>query len=179
MGKISTNRIPDLIRRLYAVRNKLAGIFPVFDPKWTLFSEAEVGQAWAAYLYGLRVWTARDSKSPNAATRRGEPVQVIVWADARGARDCPVDVARSAEKLVAILLSADGLPRVVYNGPAQPRVARGGDGSSLTWGRLGRLMKQVPSRERIPLVSPVPGKRSVWCRHSGRLSFPPPAPNLW
>jgi len=39
------------------------------------------------------------------------------------------------------------------------------------------LMKNVPNRDRIPLVRSVPGKRSGWRRHAGRQSFPPPAPD--
>jgi len=69
--------LPGLMRRLFAARNTLAGLFPCFNPSSTFFEMTPIAQAWAAYMFDLRVWSVRNTRvAVNAMTKSGELVQV-------------------------------------------------------------------------------------------------------
>ncbi|MBI5330310.1 MAG: hypothetical protein HZB71_06825 [Betaproteobacteria bacterium] len=118
-----TERVPALIRSLYALVAEFEKLFPgrPFTPDGHLVGS--IGEVIAAHRYGLMLHNA-SAETHDAMAPNGRQVQV------KATQGKSVALRSSPEQLVVLLLNRQGEAEEVYNGP--------GD---LVWAQCGAMQK--------------------------------------
>ena len=139
--------IPDLIRELYSVVDRLEALFPErkFTPDGHLVGS--IGVVLATHHYGV---SPLPDSAPihDAQAADGRMVQIkLTQAGSVGLRAEP-------EHLLVLLLSRDGAVSEVYNGPGYLAWSKAGKMQSngqrsISGTRLRELMNSVPQEARL------------------------------
>lgn len=144
----SIDRIPELMKRLYAIVDELETLFP--GRLFTLDGHlvGSIGEVWASYLYGVILADAstpgHDGRAPN-----GSLVQVkATQGNSIGLRSQP-------DHLLVLQLNRSGNPAEIYSGPGRlPWDAAGRRQSngqrSISVSTLRELASSVSVTHRLP-----------------------------
>ena len=144
-----TERVPELVGRLYALVGEFQALFPgrSFTPDGHLVGS--IGEVLAAYRYNLLLHTASKA-GHDAVARDGRQVEV------KATQGSSVALRSEPEHLLVLHLGKDGRATEIYNGPGatvwercgrmQPNGQR-----AISLFRLRELMSSVPSSHRLPL----------------------------
>jgi hypothetical protein len=145
-----TNRIPELIQRVYSIVGELEELFPGkrFTPDGHLVGS--IGEVLAAHRYGLELLPS-SSEGHDAISRSGVRVQVkTTQGDTIALRSEP-------EHLIVLRILPDGTATEVFNGPgsdpwrAAGKVQKNGQ-RPVSLNRLRDIMENVPSEARLEVV---------------------------
>lgn len=142
-----TQRVPELVGRLYALVAEFEALFPgrSFTPDGHLVGS--IGEVIAAHRYGLLLHTASRA-GHDAVAADGRQVEV------KATQGSSVALRSMPEHLVVLYLGRDGQATEVFNGPgAIVWAACGGiqkNGQrAISLFRLRTLMKEVSSSQRL------------------------------
>lgn len=165
---MNTKRFPEIIIELYRLTEELENMFPGrhFTPDGHLVGS--IGEALAAYHYGVELLTA--SSKGQDATWQGCSVEI------KATRGDRVALRHRPERLLVLKLHADGTWSQVYNGLGDAvwdlfagKTLPVNGQHSVQIKKLQELMKNVPQAQQIPLshpvVTPYIGKKLVTTRH--------------
>ena len=148
---MDTERLPQIIMELYQLTNELEDMFPGrhFTPDGHLVGS--IGEALAAYHYGLELLTA-SSKGEDA---KWKSFSVEIKAT-QGNR---VAFRHPPERLLVLKLHLDGTWTEIYNGPGDVvwslfsgKTVPSNGQYSVGIGTLKNLMNDVSEDQRIPLI---------------------------
>lgn len=141
------DRVPETVRKLYAIVSELEGLFPGrhFTPDGHLVGS--LGEVWAAFLYGIELSGAssagHDGRAPD-----GRLVQI------KATQGRSVGLRSQPDHLIVLQLDGTGRAAEVYNGPGKaPWDAAGPTQSNgqrfIGVKALRGLMKDVPPDLRL------------------------------
>lgn len=144
-------RFPVLLGNVYAAVDELEKMFPGrhFTPDGHMVGS--IGEALAAYYYGITLFTA------SAKGHDGKVDDRLVQVKATQAK--MISISSEPDFLLVLKISRDGSFKEVYNGPGapvwalvchKPRPKNGQYQVSLSM--LTRLMSSVPETMRIPRI---------------------------
>jgi hypothetical protein len=148
---MDTERLPKIIIELYRLTNELETMFPGrhFTPDGHLVGS--VGEALAAYYYGLELLTA----SCKGEDARWQGLSVEIKAT-QGNR---VALRHPPEHLLVLKLHLDGTWTEIYNGPGDTvwklfnsKTLPSNGQYSVGLGTLKTLMEAVSPNQKIPLA---------------------------
>lgn len=143
-------QIPELIRELYSVVNKLSALYP--DRKFTPDGHlvGSIGEVVAAYDYNLTLLPSSAEKH-DAISQDGKLVQIKTTQTNR------VALRSQPDYLLVLYLNKTGDITEIYNGPGeQPWNAAGNIQKNgqrpIAFNRLSDIMKSVKQQDRIPKI---------------------------
>jgi hypothetical protein len=146
-------RVPDLVRRLYALVSEFETCFPgrPFTPDGHLVGS--LGEVLAAHQYGLKLLPC--SAEVHDARADGEKLVQI-----KATQGSSVALRSEPQHLLVLRILQDGTTEESYNGPGALAWAHVGPPQkngqrSISLSKLRRLMEQVSPDDRLPLL---PGK---------------------
>lgn len=152
MKKTSIDRIPGLVKRLYAIVAELEDAFPgrKFTPDGHLVGS--LGEVLAAYFYALELLPA-SSEGHDAIAADGRRIQI------KATQGRTVGLRCQPEHLLVLRLLPNGSFEETYNGPghlpwdAAGRMQKNGQ-RAVSLSRLSSLMEDVPVHRRMPARTP-------------------------
>lgn len=141
------DRVPDLVRRLYALVGELEALFPgrKFTPDGHLVGS--IGEVIAAHRYGLELLAA-STEAHDAKASDGSQVEV------KATQGSGVALRAEPQHLLVLHLAEDGSSSEVFNGPGALAWAHCGamqkNGQRpISLSKLRKLMEQVPNSQRL------------------------------
>jgi hypothetical protein len=148
----STNKIPDLVRRLHAITQELSRLFP--GRPFTLDGHlvGSIGEVIAAYRYGLSLLPP-SSSTHDARAPDGRLVQV------KATQGKSVALRENPDFLIVVRLHSNGTSEDIYNGPGKPvwdscgRMQKNGQ-RPISLAKLRQLNQSVRESTRIPRTYP-------------------------
>jgi hypothetical protein len=148
---MSTDAIPSLVARLYAIVDELERLFPGrhFTPDGHLVGS--LGEVWAAYLYGLHLAPA-STRGYDGTCPDGRCVQV------KATQTNGIALSSEPQWLIVLKLARNGTPTEVFNGPGGPvwkacgKMGKNGQ-RQVALSTLRRLMASIPENSRIPRIA--------------------------
>jgi len=149
--RMDLSRFPELLRSIYSAVDELESMFPGrhFTPDGHLVGS--IGEAFAMYYYGVKLYSASNVAHDGEA--EGRMVQVKATQ-----RKC-ISISSEPEHLLVLRLKRDGTFVEEYNGPGaaawalvslKPRPRNGQYQISLA--TLRKLMPLVSSDQKLPRV---------------------------
>mgnify|MGYP001130455131 CR=1 FL=1 len=154
---MDTTRFPELIRDIYAAVDELEQMFPGrhFTPDGHMVGS--IGEAIAAYYYGIELLPASAKRHDGKVN--GRRVQVKTTQGKR------IAISSEPQYLLVLQLTREGDFREIYSGPGSHVWARVSGKPVPKNGQyqvglstLSRLMELVPDDERIQRVRPIDPK---------------------
>ncbi len=151
---MNTKRLPEIIIKLYRLTEELEQMFPGrhFTPDGHLVGS--IGEALAAYHYGVELLTA--SSKGQDATWQGHSIEI------KATQGDSVALRHPPERLLVLKLHPDGTWSEVYNGLGAAvwslfdgKTLPANGQYSVRLSTLKKLMESSSQSERIPLVQPV------------------------
>lgn len=117
------DRVPELVRRLYALVAEFESIFPgrAFTPDGHLVGS--IGEVIAANQYGLKLHTA-SVETHDAVTPDGRQVQIKATQGKSAA------LRAEPDHLIVLHLNKEGEAQEIFNGPG-----------AIVWGKCGAMQK--------------------------------------
>lgn len=145
----SREKVPELLRQLYAIVTELESLFPgrSFTPDGHLVGS--IGEVMAAHDYELELL---DSSTETHDAKRGD-LQIQIKATQCNS----VALYAKPEHLLVLKLLPDGTSRTIYNGPGDKmwekcgKVQKNGQ-RSIALSTLAKIMESVPENQRLPKV---------------------------
>ncbi len=151
---MDVTRFPEIMRRLYAVVDELEGMFPGrhFTPDGHMVGS--IGEALAAYHYGLKLLPA--STQGQDATCGDQKVEI------KATQGNVVGLRCAQKHLIVLKLNRDKPPTEIYNGNgdrvwdliSKKQLPSNGQ-YQVRLSTLKRLMTEVPTTERLRCVHPL------------------------
>ncbi|MDX2006667.1 MAG: hypothetical protein SFU83_15440 [Meiothermus sp.] len=142
-----TERVPELVRRLYAVVAEMETLFPgrAFKPDGHLVGS--IGEVIAAHRYGLDLYRA-SSATHDALAPDGRAVQIKVT------QGSSVALRAQPVHLIVLQLKKDGTTVEVFNGPGELAWVGCGKPQSngqrpISLAKLRKLMHEVHPDQRL------------------------------
>jgi|HigsolmetaAR203D_1030402.scaffolds.fasta_scaffold01144_8 hypothetical protein len=153
--KSDIRQIPALIKRLYAIRNRLEAHFP--GRKFSLDGHlvGSIGEVLAAWRYGIDLYPASaETHDGYVLDNNGNKIEVQIKATQVGS----IGIRSEPVHLIVLKIHKDGTASEVYNGPgkyaweAAGKMQKNGQ-KSISLSRLAELMKhKVKDEEKLPRV---------------------------
>jgi hypothetical protein len=142
------DRVPELVRKLYALVGEFEALFPgrAFTPDGHLVGS--IGEVVAAYQYGLTLHSA-SRETHDAVAPDGRHVQI------KATQGKSVSLRSEPDYLIILHLGADGHATEVFNGPGHIVWAQCGNMQAngqraISLSKLRKLLVQVSLSQRIP-----------------------------
>ena len=152
--KGNIEKIPGLIRKIYAIVHRLEGMFPgvKFTPDGHMVGG--LGAALAAHYYGIVLCRESTKAVDGRVEKTGDDVQI------KATQGSSIGIRHNCPKLLVLQLTSDGNFREIYNGNGD-RVWREFEGKkkppngqfSISVNRLRRLQEEIPESEKIQRVA--------------------------
>ena len=142
-----TERVPELVRKLYALIAEFEALFPgrAFTPDGHLVGS--IGEVMAAYRYNLSLYAASNT-GHDARAQDGKQVEV------KATQGKSVALRAEPEQLIVLHLARDGSATEVFNGPgslvwSQCGAMQKNGQRPISVSKLRALMNEVPISQRI------------------------------
>ena len=157
LGKEEINKIPEIIRDLFALVHRLREICPGrnFTPDGHMVGD--LGEAIAAYSYGIKLFEATNEEAIDGTTPDGQDVQI------KATQRTEISIRHDCEKLLALKIHQNGSFEEIYNGNggrvwdhAKTHTKFSNGRYSVPLGKLRDLQREVGADEKIPLINPFP-----------------------
>ena len=143
-----TERVPELVRKLYALVAEFEALFPgrAFTPDGHLVGT--IGEVLAAYRYNLSLHAA-SNEGHDATAPDGRQVEI------KATQGRSVALRGEPELLIVLQLAKDGSVAEVFNGPGNlvwqqcGAIQKNGQ-RPISVSKLRALMHEVPLSQRVP-----------------------------
>lgn len=144
-------QIPQLIRQLYGIVEKLEAYFPDrhFTPDGHLVGS--IGEVLAEYHYGLKLLPA-STEAHDARAADGR------WVQIKATQITRIGLRNQPEHLLVLRILPNGESEEVYNGPGELAWKNAGRKQKngqcpVPLSKLTKLMENIPKEDRLPRVA--------------------------
>lgn len=151
MGRARMQETAGLLREIYVVVERLQALHPGRSFKPDGHMVGAIGEAWAAWMYGLKL-LPQSHEGHDARAGDGRLVQI------KATQGSSIGISSQPDHLVVLTITRDGAPTEVFNGPGRivwevaGKMQKNGQ-RSIRLRKLATLMGAVSARDRLPLVN--------------------------
>jgi hypothetical protein len=140
-----------LLRDIYAIVDRLQALHPGRSFKPDGHMVGAIGEAWAAWIYGLTL-LPQSHESHDARAAGGRLVQIKATQGAK------VGISSLPDHLLVLGIASDGTPFEIFNGPGlvawegAGRMQKNGQ-RPISVSKLRKLHQKVSAADRLPVVN--------------------------